>query len=323
MRPARRLVPFLALLVVAAALVAGCSGGSEPTNGRISYGKWDASLDEFRIWTAKADGSDEQPLIQQMSWMSDWSPDGRRLVFEDVTSLKTVGLAGSNQQVLVDSLGWQAVPKWSPTDEWIAFQGSKEKPADPINGAPEFESVWAVHPDGTDLHQVTDEHDVEPFFSPDGSQIAFNHIVKPGSSFATAVKSIMVVDLDGKGRRQIVPPTEGLEHGDWSPDADWIVYDIETLGSDPDQPHGRGAIWAVHPDGTDRHILIPPNDQWYAFVKPAWSADGKKILVGCNTPGGVDRLCVIDVKTGDVTLVIDHSSEKQPVNFPAWGPAAD
>jgi Tol biopolymer transport system component len=306
-------------------LLAACSGrdGSGAENGRISFGRFDPKLHEFRIWTSEPDGTDPRPLVPQMSWVSDWSPDGRRLVFEDLASLKTVAPDGSDSRVLVDSLGWQAIPKWSQTDEWITFEGSQEKPADPLNGSPDFRrSVWVIRPDGTDLHRVTDEFDLEPFFSPDGSQIAFNHVVKPGSS-ATALKSIEVTDFDGGGRREIVPATAGLEHGDWSPDGEWIVYDIETLGSEPDQPPGRGAIWAVHPDGSDRHILVPPNDQWYAFVKPAWSPDGKKILAGCNTPGGVDRICVIDVKTGDVTLVIDHSNARQPVNFPAWGPAAD
>jgi Tol biopolymer transport system component len=244
-------------------------------------------------------------------------------VFEDTTTLKTIAPDGSGSRVLVDSLGWQAIPKWSPTDEWITFEGSEEKPADPINASPDFRrSVWVVRPDGTELHRVTDRFDVEPFFSPDGRQLAFNHVVKAGSS-ETAVKSIEVVDLDGGGRREIVPPTAGLEHGDWSPDGEWIVYDIETRGSEPDQAPGRGAIWAVHPDGTDRHMLVAPNAEWYAFVKPAWSPDGKQILAGCNTPGGVDRLCVIEVKTGEVTLVIDHSSERQPVNYPAWGSATD
>jgi Tol biopolymer transport system component len=307
------------------ALLAACSGsdssGSE--NGRISFGRFDPTLNDSRIWTSEADGSDEQPLVQQVSWVSDWSPDGRRLVFEDATTLKTIAPDGSDSRVLIDSLGWQAIPKWSPTDEWITFEGSPEKPADPINGSPGFKrSVWVIRPDGTDLHRVTDRFDVEPFFSSDGKQVAFNHVVKPGPS-QTAVKSIEVVELDGSGRREIVPPTAGLEHGDWSPDGEWIVYDIETLGTDRDQPPGRGAIWAVRPDGSDRHMLVTPNEKWYAFVKPAWSPDGKQILAGCNTPGGVDRLCAIDAKTSDVTLIIDHSTERQPVNYPAWGSATD
>jgi Tol biopolymer transport system component len=318
-----RIAALLALVLAAAALLAACGGGgyTADENGRISFGKWDPKLDDFRIWTAAPDGSDERPLVPQVSWVSDWAPDGRRLVFEDLTSLKTIAPDGSDARVIVDSLGWQAIPKWSPTGDWIAFEGSENQPADLANASPEFKrSVWMVRPDGRDLRRVTDEYDVEPFFSPDGSQLAFNHVVKPGSS-SDAVKSIMVVDLEGRGRREIVPPTVGLEHGDWSPDGEWIVYDIETLGSNPDQPRGRGAIWAVRPDGTDRHMLIPPSDEWYAFVKPAWSPDGKQILAGCNTPGGVDRLCVIDVATGDARQIVNHASDRQPVNFPAWGPA--
>jgi Tol biopolymer transport system component len=325
-RPASRvgLTGLVPLLAAAMALLAGCGAGDIPDGGRerISFGRFDPKLGDFRIWTAAPDGSDQRPLVPQVSWVSDWAPDGRRLVFEDLETLRTIAPDGSDAQVVVDSLGWQAIPKWSPTGEWIAFEGSEEKPADPVNASPDFErSVWVVRPDGQDLRRVTDEYDVEPVFSPDGTQLAFNHVVHPGSSW-DAVKSMVVAERDGTGRREIVPPTPGLEHGDWSPDGKWIIYDLETLPNVSDQPAGRGAIWAVHPDGTGRHVLVPPTDQWYAFAKPAWSPDGKQILAGCNTPGGVDRLCVIDVATGYTALIVDHSRDRQPVNFPAWGPAA-
>jgi len=319
----RRRVGTVATLVGLLVLAAGCSAEADPENGRLSFGRFDPALNDFRVWTSKPDGSDQQPLVPQASWMSDWSPDGQRLVFEDLTSLKTIGPDGNDSRLLLNTLGWQAAPKWSPTDEWITFEGTQERTSDPLNPPDDYKrSVWLIRPDGSDLHQVTDQFDLEPFFSPDGKQLAFNHVAKTGSS-ATALKSIVVTDLDGSNRREIVPPTAGLEHGDWSPDGEWIVYDIETLGSNPLQPPGRGAIWAVRPDGTDRHILTAPNDQWYAFVKPAWSPDGETILAGCNAPGGVDRLCTIEPETGTVTLIVDHSTERQPVNFPAWGSAPE
>jgi hypothetical protein len=80
-------------------------------------------------------------------------------------------------------------------------------------------------------------------------------------------------------------------------------------------------VLAVHPDGTDLHVLVSATREW-VFFKPVWSPDGEHLLAGCTTPGGgVDRLCVIDVADGDVKAPIDHSAERIPVNFPAWGRA--
>jgi Tol biopolymer transport system component len=309
-----------AVLVVALAACGGGGHAPQAENGRISFGKWDPKLGDFRIWTAAADGSDEQPVVPQMSWMSDWAPGGRRLVFEDLRSIKTIAPDGRDARVLVDGLGYQGIPKWSATGAWIAFEGSREKPRDPVDIPQDFKrSVWVVRPHGQDLHRVTTEFDVEPVFSPDGSRLAFGHVTRPGPP-EQAVQSVMVVGLDGTRRREIVPSTVGLQHVDWSPDGAWITYNTEPLLGVTEQPPGRGAIWAVHPDGTDRHILVPTAGRW-VFFKPVWSPDGKRMLSGCNPypGGGVDRLCVIDVKSGDVHLLVDHSQDRQPVNFPAWG----
>jgi len=312
-----------ALLAGVVALLAACGGGgsSHAEPGAISFGRFDSKLDDFRIWIAKSDGSGERPLVPQVSWMSDWSPDGGRLVFEDMTTLKTIAADGSDARVVVGRLGWQAIPKWSPTGEWIAFEGSTEKPSDPADAPPDYKrSVWVVRPDGKDLHQVTNQFDIEPVFSPDGSQLAFGHVTRPGTPEQER-QAVVVVKLDGTDRRQIVPPTAGLQHVDWSPDGKWITFNTEPLQGVVEQPSRRGSVFAVHPDGTGLHVLVPATPQW-VFFKAVWSPDGKQLLTGCNTPsGGYDRLCVIDLKTSDVRVLIDHGAEKIPVNFPAWGSA--
>jgi TolB protein len=313
---------FLGLLAGLVVALPACGGGGDDAgarNGRISFGKFDPALGEFRIWTAAADGSDERPLVTWVSWMSDWAPDGRRVVFEDTDTLATIGPDGTNPEVIVDSLGWQAIPKWSPTGEWVTFEGSEEKPADPVNASPDFErSVWIVRPNGEGLRRVTDRYDVEPVFSPDGSELAFGHVVRPGPP-EDAVQSVAVVALDGTGRREIVPPTVGLQHVDWSPDGTWITYNIEPLAQVADQPPERGSIYAVRPDGTDLHVLVPSTPEW-VFFKPVWSPDGKQLLTGCSDPGGsIERLCVVDLEGGDVSPLIDHGGDGLNVNFPAWG----
>src|SRR5262249_46961126 len=63
----------VAVLVFAVALLAACgeSGSGNAVNGRIAFGKWDYVLNDYRIWTAEPDGTDERPLVPYVSWMSD------------------------------------------------------------------------------------------------------------------------------------------------------------------------------------------------------------------------------------------------------------
>ncbi len=180
--------------------------------------------------------------------------------------------------------------------------------------------MWVIRPDGADLHRITSDFDVEPVFSPDGSRLAFGHVTEPGTA-EQARQAIDVVKLDGTGRRQVVPPTAGLQHVDWSPDGKWITFNIEALQGVIAQPFRRGSVFAVHPDGTNLHLLVPSTREW-VFFKAVWSPDGKRLLTGCNTPGGGnDRLCIVDLETGDVIVAIDHGAAGIPVNFPAWGSA--
>jgi Tol biopolymer transport system component len=330
--PSRLDVTLVAFALGIVSLIAACSGGSgtaETSGERIAFGKYDPALRDHRIWTAAADGSDERPLVEQVSWMSDWAPDGTRLVFEDTTTLTTIAPDGSDARVLVDSLGFQATPKWSPTGEWIAFGGSEETPSDLVDVPYDFEtSVWVVRADGTGLRRVSDEHDVEPVFSPDGSQLAFGHVTKPAPVPQLVVQSLVLVNLDGTGRREVVPPTQGLQHVDWSPDGEWIIYNISPWDGVTDQPPERGSLYAVRPDGSDRHVLVPATDEW-VFAKPVWSPDGEAILAVCFPPsGGYDRLCVVDIEDarqeGEARVLIDHPSDiPASVNFPSWGSAPD
>jgi Tol biopolymer transport system component len=298
---------------------------SDPTSaqeggqaGGITYGLWDPELDDYRVWVAAEDGSDPRLLVDGASFMSDWSPDGRQIVYEDRGSLQVVDADGTDRHELLSSLGVQWIPEWSPTGEWIAFEGSREPLPDDAGGQFDRRTVWVIAPDGTGLREVLPGvFGVEPVFSPDGRRIAFGHVTKEGS-WTTAEQAVEIVNLDGSGRRQVVPPRAGLQHIDWSVD-DWLVFNIEGVPPGETGPPDQGTIFAVRPDGTQLHVVRRPGE--YNFFKPVWSPDGSQILTGCfDRSTRVDKLCVMDRDGTHLQVVVDKTPLS--VNFPAWGSGA-
>ncbi len=56
-----------------------------------------------------------------------------------------MGRDGSDRTVVVDDLGNDAWPEWSPDGDWIAFTGDRDGGTD----------IFVVRPDGSDLTRVT------------------------------------------------------------------------------------------------------------------------------------------------------------------------
>jgi Tol biopolymer transport system component len=82
---------------------------------------------------------------------------------------------------------------------------------------------------------------------------------------------------------------------DWAPDGGRLVFqDLTTLKTiEPDgtdQPSGRGSVWAVRPDGTDRHVLVPATRE-RAFFKAVWSPDGDQLLTVCARRAAASSGC--------------------------------
>ena len=104
--------------------------------------------------------------------------NGRRIAFDffdgDSKHLAIVLAQGGHvRQLTFGRPGIQEVPRWAPNGRWITFDASALSPDD-------FRfhtSIWVMRADGSDARQLTnDGFDVEPVFSPDGSQIAFGRI---------------------------------------------------------------------------------------------------------------------------------------------------
>jgi TolB protein len=321
---ARRFLPFavfvgaLAVGTSAAAHTHLAGGAQRHANGRISFGRFDPSLGDTSLWTARADGSHQRRLTRVVSFFSDWAPSGRRIAFDFVDTtgehIATISPTGRDMRQISFGAGFQEVPKWSPTGRLIVFDASPVLP-----DAPGFHtSIWVMRADGSHIRQVTHRgFDVEPVFSPDGTRIAFGRITGTNTD-GDQLEALYVVGVDGRHLHRVVAATAGLEHPDWSPNGRWISFNIapEAAGA-----RGAGSILAVHPDGNGLHALRRWT-QRFKFYKAVWSPDGRKLLSGCfDVPAGTENLCVIRPDAGTISVVVDGS--RSPVNYPAWGPRSD
>ena len=157
--------------------------------------------------------------------------------------------------------------------------------------------------DGSDLRQLTTDPalDVEPAWSPDGSQIVF-----VSSRADPNTLDLWVMNADGSDQRSLLRIRGGLAMGPaWSPDGSKIA-----LFSNSD---GKFELYMIASDGTGLTNLTrnPANDS-----RPAWSPDGEKLAFVSDRDEG-ENLYTLDLATGQVTRL---TYGLYADNLPKWSP---
>ena len=157
----------LCTLVLVAAPVHATSPGE---NGLISFRRYfNDKHTSGALFVVNPDGSHETritfPALNQLDYTQNWSPDGSQLAFERVTftpesethEIWVVNVDGSNPHRLFPCPGDDVcraalLASWSPDGQWIAFSLAMG----PVTNHQSADvSIWAIHPDGTGLRQIT------------------------------------------------------------------------------------------------------------------------------------------------------------------------
>jgi Tol biopolymer transport system component len=157
------------------------------SRGIYVSGRYGGGLGDFRRLTsspaAATGGFDTSP---------DFSPDGRKVVFQRVLSdsqaaVFVVDVNGQGLRQLTPYSLNAEYPRWSPEGRQVLFSS---------NTSFDDQQVWVVGADGNGLTQLTHgasgNPSFEPAWSPDGSQIVFAHFLPTG--FFTQLE---VMNADG------------------------------------------------------------------------------------------------------------------------------
>jgi Tol biopolymer transport system component len=135
---------------------------------------------------------------------------------------------------------------WSPDGGRLAFDGRFYETLNDFD-------VAVMKADGSGIRRLTrgPARDVMAAWSPDGRWLAFSRVHTEG-----ARPEVWLVRPNGRDAHRFVRGGAPA----WSPDGHWIAFDAP------------GGIWAVHPDGSGRRLIVKGN-----LGSLEWSPDGRRV----------------------------------------------
>lgn len=221
--------------------------------------------------------------------------------------IETIDTAGG-PAVEVTSGSLDIAPSWSPDGSRIAFSRTRS-------------GIFSVAPDGTDLEEIlSDPNATAPAWSPDGSQIAFLRAF-PGTNGSL---QLALMNADGSNVRDTAI-TVVSSHPSWSPDGKRIAYAAmdpiastrQVLGKPVFYRPYRIFLYDVGTGGTTK-LLTHDCEPWGA-ANPAWSPDGSRISIMCETEGPhPSQIGTISTSGGAFSLL--WTAPNDCGGYSAWSP---
>ena len=118
-----------------------------------------------------------------------------------------VGLSGANAQTAISATSTNTNSPLLRANGKIAFYASSRG----------YLGIYTRNPDGSELTRLTSGADIEPAWSPDGTQIAFTRF------YGATQGEIFVMNADGSNQRRLTANAND-RNPTWSPDGTKIAF---------------------------------------------------------------------------------------------------
>ena len=285
------------LAALAALLVAGCGGSSQPKGPPalvfVSVKEGDYALygadangkHAYVLTDHKADPSTPEGLFFQND--PAWSRDGTKIAFtsnrDGRTHVFVMNGDGTGTRRVTDTQHSDDHPTWSADGRWIVF--ARE-------GA-----LYRVRAAGGVATRVGKGFgaSADPAYSPDGKHIAYDYR-RPGFS----IKEIYVMNADGTGIRKVTGLNDVSTYPAWSPDGKTLAFQTSLNG-------GKNEIYTVPAaGGTPERVTTSQTDA----LQPAWTPDGSGITFSRDG-------ALVTITDGKETKL---TSGENNDSAPAWRP---
>ena len=181
------------------------------------------------LCTIATDGNRFRILVRNLQGAEiAWSPDGSKFAYysERDGGVHVMNADGSDDHAVAPVHAQnQGSPSWSPDGRWVYFAQGK---------------IYAVHPDGTGLHEVIDTpwFISTAFVSPDGATVAFAGAIVPTRGGG----EIWLADADGSNRRRLTSTDNWTLLG-WAQDPARVMLARVTTD-------GVAGLWTMGTDGS-------------------------------------------------------------------------
>jgi TolB protein len=269
-------------LALAALAITGVTGrAEEPPRGRIVYAR-KVEGDRFELHLMNPDGTGDRVLPGQpdhFNYHPVWSPDGKRLAYT------SMGKQGENQRVILSGAegtdlvpvtgpGQSAwMPAWSADGKQLLFTGRAAPGALMVD-------TYLSEGDGTNVRPLNPGRAAggSPFWLPDGKRAGFTR-------FADGRVRLVLARLEGGEEESLVEDSLTLLAGGnaVSPDGKRLAFVVVDVQGRKGTLHTFD--FATRVDSVVAEFASP-SPYFAALPCPAWSPDGRSLLVPMGTEKG-------------------------------------